>query len=69
MSVVGVIYACTVIALLVEGQPFKALMFIGYVVAQVGIVLDVTHGHLPEAPAHSTCELPHTDQQSTARAD
>lgn len=41
MGVVGVIYAGTVIALYYEGQPYKALMFIGYVIAQVGIVLDV----------------------------
>lgn len=47
MSVVGVIYACTVIALIFEGQPYKALMFTGYVVAQIGIVLDVIHARLP----------------------
>lgn len=47
MSVVGLIYAATVIALFVEGQPFKALMFIGYVIAQIGIVLDVIHARLP----------------------
>lgn len=47
MSVVGLIYAATVITLFVEGQPFKALMFVGYVVAQVGIVLDVIHARLP----------------------
>lgn len=44
MSIVGVIYAGTVIALYLEGQPYKALMFTGYVIAQIGIVLDVTRG-------------------------
>lgn len=41
MGIVGVIYAGTVIALVHEGQPYKALMFTGYVIAQIGIVLDV----------------------------
>lgn len=40
MGVVGVIYAGTVIALVVEGQPWRALMFAGYVIAQIGIILD-----------------------------
>lgn len=47
MSIVGLIYAGTVITLLVEGQPYKALMFTGYVIAQVGIVLDVIHSRTP----------------------
>lgn len=47
MSIVGLIYAGTVLTLLVEGQPYKALMFTGYVVAQIGIVLDVIHARLP----------------------
>lgn len=41
MGVVGVIYAGTVVALYLEGQPYKALMFAGYAIAQVGIILDV----------------------------
>lgn len=40
MAVVGAIYAGTVIALYAEGQPYKALMFAGYALAQVGIILD-----------------------------
>lgn len=40
MSVVAVIYAGTVVSLYFEGQPFKALMFAGYALAQVGIILD-----------------------------
>lgn len=40
MAIVGMIYAGTVIALLVEGQQWKALMFAGYAIAQVGIILD-----------------------------
>lgn len=40
MSVVGVIYAGTVVSLWLEGQPWKALMFAGYALAQVGIILD-----------------------------
>lgn len=40
MAIVGVIYAGTVIALLIEGHPWRALMFAGYVLAQVGIILD-----------------------------
>lgn len=45
MAVVGVIYGGTVVALYLEGQPYKALMFVGYVIAQIGIVLDVTRGN------------------------
>lgn len=41
MSIVGLIYAGTVVALYIEGQPYKALMFAGYAIAQVGIILDV----------------------------
>lgn len=41
MGIVGVIYAGTVVSLYIEGQPYKALMFTGYVIAQVGIILDV----------------------------
>lgn len=41
MGVVGVIYAGTVVALYFEGHPWKALMFAGYAIAQVGIILDV----------------------------
>lgn len=40
MGIVGLIYAGTVIALLIEGQPWRALMFAGYVIAQIGIMLD-----------------------------
>lgn len=40
MAIVGLIYAGTVVALLVEGQPWRALMFAGYVLAQIGIILD-----------------------------
>ena len=40
MAVVGVIYAGVVVSLYLEGQPFKALMFAGYAIAQVGIILD-----------------------------
>lgn len=42
MGIVGVIYAGTVVALYYEGQPYKALMFTGYVIAQIGIILDIT---------------------------
>jgi hypothetical protein len=41
MGIVGVIYAGTVVTLYIEGQPYKALMFAGYAIAQVGIILDV----------------------------
>lgn len=41
MGVVGVLYAGTVIALAIEHQPWKALIFTGYVIAQVGFILDV----------------------------
>jgi hypothetical protein len=41
MGVVAVIYAGTVVSLYIEGQPYKALMFAGYAIAQVGIILDV----------------------------
>jgi hypothetical protein len=41
MGIVGVIYAGTVVTLYIEGQPYKALMFAGYALAQVGIILDV----------------------------
>lgn len=41
IGLVGVIYAGTVAMLVYEGQPWKALMFLGYVIAQVGIYLDV----------------------------
>lgn len=41
MSVVAVIYAGTVVTLYLEGEPYKALMFAGYAIAQVGIILDV----------------------------
>lgn len=50
IALVGFIYAGTVVALFVEGQPYKALMFIGYVIAQVGIVLDVIHGYTSTQP-------------------
>lgn len=42
MSVVAVIYAGTVVTLYMEGEPYKALMFAGYALAQVGIILDVS---------------------------
>lgn len=41
LAIVAVIYLGTVVALLHEGQPYKALMFAGYVIAQIGIILDV----------------------------
>jgi hypothetical protein len=41
MAIVAVIYAGTVVSLYLEGQPYKALMFAGYALAQVGIILDV----------------------------
>lgn len=40
MGIVGVIYAGTAVALLIEGEPWRALMFAGYGVAQVGIMFD-----------------------------
>lgn len=42
MAIVAVIYAGTTVALLMENQPYKALMFAGYVLAQIGLVLDVS---------------------------
>lgn len=41
IALVGVLYAGTVIALLVEHQPYKALIFAGYVIGQIGFFLDV----------------------------
>lgn len=40
MGIVAVIYAGVVVALLYEGHPWRALMFAGYVIAQIGIILD-----------------------------
>ncbi len=41
MGVVALIYVGTVVSLYIEGQPYKALMFAGYALAQIGIILDV----------------------------
>lgn len=41
IAIVGVLYTVTVITLLVEHQPWKALMFAGYVIGQVGILMDI----------------------------
>ena len=44
IALVGVLYAGTVVMLLVEGQPWKALIFAGYVIGQIGFYLDITRG-------------------------
>lgn len=41
IALVGVLYAVTVLALLYEGQYWKALIFTGYTVGQVGFFFDV----------------------------
>lgn len=41
IGLVGVLYAATVVALIVEGQPWKALIFTGYTIGQIGFFFDV----------------------------
>lgn len=40
IAVVGVLYAATVIALVYEKQYWKALIFTGYTIGQVGFYFD-----------------------------
>lgn len=47
IALVGLIYFGTVIAFLVEGRPWKALIFFGYVIGQLGFMLD---DHFNPAP-------------------
>ncbi len=42
IALVGLLYAATVITLLVEHQPYKALIFLGYTIGQIGFYFDVT---------------------------
>jgi hypothetical protein len=41
IALVGVLYAATVAALLVERQYWKALIFTGYTIGQIGFFFDV----------------------------
>lgn len=40
MGLVGVLYAGTVVSLIIEKQYAKALIFTGYTVAQIGFLVD-----------------------------
>ncbi len=41
IALVGVLYTLTVIALVSEGQHWKALIFVGYTIGQIGFFFDV----------------------------
>jgi hypothetical protein len=41
IALVGALYAITVILLLHEGQPWKAMIFTGYTIGQIGFYLDI----------------------------
>lgn len=40
IGIVGLLYAGTVVMLFIEGQPWKAVIFIGYTIGQVGFFFD-----------------------------
>lgn len=42
IALVGVLYAATVVSLVVEKQYWKALIFVGYTIGQIGFYLDIT---------------------------
>lgn len=43
VALVGVLYAITVACLVYEGQLYKALIFTGYTIGQIGFYFDITH--------------------------
>jgi hypothetical protein len=44
IALVGLLYAATVVSLMREHEPWKALIFTGYTIGQIGFYFDITRG-------------------------